>query len=208
MAGPDGRPIRTVGGNKVEFGTLADRRPVAMTETNPNPTPSASLAGAAGSWQLDPTGTTIELRTRAMWGLAKVKGRFNAVEGSGVVGEDGTVSGTLVFDAKSVDTKNKRRDTHLRSGDFFEVEKYPTFTYAATGASPADDGGLKVTGSLTIKDQSRPLELLVTASQPAPDRAILTAEAEIDRRQWGMTWAKMGAGVINQVVVVAQFTRS
>ena len=65
-----------------------------------------------------------------------------------------------------------------------------------------------MTGSLTIRDQSRPLELLVTATQPAPGRATLTAEAEIDRRQWGMTWAKMGAGVINQVIVVAQFIRS
>jgi polyisoprenoid-binding protein YceI len=64
-----------------------------------------------------------------------------------------------------------------------------------------------VTSSLTVKDQSRPLERLVTATQPAPGRATLTAEAQIDRRQWGMTWAKMGAGVINQLVVVAQFTR-
>jgi polyisoprenoid-binding protein YceI len=179
-----------------------------MTETNPNSTPPASLAGATGNWQLDPVGTNIELRTKAMWGLAKVRGRFNALEGSGVVDEDGTLSGTIVFDAKSIDTKNKRRDTHLRGGDFFEVEKYPTLSYSATGASPTDDGKLKVTGSLTVKDQSRPLELLVTATQPAPGRATLTAEAEIDRRQWGMTWAKMGAGVINQVVVVAQFTRA
>jgi polyisoprenoid-binding protein YceI len=179
-----------------------------MTDTNPNPTPPASLADAAGAWQLDPIGTTIELRTKAMWGLAKVRGRFKAVEGSAVVGEDATVSGTIVFDAKSIDTKNKKRDTHLRSGDFFEVDKYPTFTYVATGATPTDDGKLKVTGSLTIRDQSRPLELLATATQPAPGRATLSAEAEIDRRQWGMTWAKMGAGVINQVVVVAQFNRS
>lgn len=179
-----------------------------MTETNPNPTPPASLATVVGQWQLDPVGTTIELRTKAMWGLAKVKGRFSAVEGSGAVGEDGTVSGTLVFDARSIDTKNKRRDSHLRSDDFFEVEKYPTFTYSATGVVPADEGRFKVTGSLTIRDQSRPLELLVSASQPDPSRTILTAEAEIDRRQWGMTWAKMGAGVINQIAVVAQFTRS
>jgi polyisoprenoid-binding protein YceI len=179
-----------------------------MTETNPNPTPPASLATAVGQWQLDPVGTTIELRTKAMWGLAKVKGRFSAVEGSGAVGEDGTVSGTLVFDARSIDTKNKRRDSHLRSDDFFEVEKHPTFTYSATGAVPAAEGRFKVTGSLTIRDQSRPLELLVSASQPDPSRTILTAEAEIDRRQWGMTWAKMGAGVINQIAVVAQFTRS
>ncbi len=143
-----------------------------------------------------------------MWGLAKVRGRFKAVEGSGLVGEDGTVSGTIVFDATSIDTKNSRRDTHLRSGDFFEVEKYPTFAYSATGATPTDDGKLRVTGALTVRDQSRPLELLVTATQPAPGRATLTAEAEIDRRQWGMNWAKMGARVINQVVVEAQFTRS
>jgi polyisoprenoid-binding protein YceI len=179
-----------------------------MTETNPNPTPSASLADAVGNWRLDPAGTTIELRTKAMWGLAKVRGRFKALEGSGVVGEDGTVSGTIVFDAKSIDTKNKKRDTHLRSEDFFEVDKYPTFTYSATGASHTDDGKLKVAGSLTIRDQSRPLELLVTATRPASGGATLTAEAEIDRRQWGMTWAKMGAGVISQIVVVAQFTRS
>jgi polyisoprenoid-binding protein YceI len=179
-----------------------------MTDTNPNPPLPASLVDAVGNWQLDPAGTTIELRTKAMWGLAKVKGRFTAVEGNGVVGDDGTVSGTVVFDATSVDTKNKKRDTHLRSGDFFEVEKYPTFTYAATGASPTDDGKLKVTGSLTIRGQSRPLELLVTATQPAPGQATLSASAEIDRRQWGMTWAKMGAGLINQVVVVAQFTRA
>ena len=178
-----------------------------MTDTNPNPTPPAPLADAAGEWQLDPTGTTIELRTKAMWGLAKVRGHFKAVEGSGVVGEDATVSGTIVFDAESINTKNKKRDTHLRSGDFFEVDKYPTFTYVATGATPTADGKLKVTGSLTIRDQSRPLELVVTATQPAPGRATLTAEAEIDRRQWGMTWAKMGAGVINQIAVVAPFTR-
>ena len=179
-----------------------------MTETNPDATPPASLADAAGQWRLDPTATTIELRTKAMWGLAKVRGRFKAVEGSGVVGDDATVSGSITFDAKSIDTKNNKRDTHLRSSDFFEVEKYPTFTYSAVDAIPTDDGKLKVTGSLTIRDQSRPLELLVTATQSAPGRATLTAEAQIDRRQWGMTWAKMGAGVINQVVVKAQFTRS
>jgi polyisoprenoid-binding protein YceI len=179
-----------------------------MTEPDPNPTLPEPLAGTAGKWLLDPAGSTIELRTKAMWGLAKVRGRINALEGSGVVGEDGTVSGTIVFDAMSIDTKNKKRDTHLRSSDFFEAEKYPTFTYAATGASPTGDGKLKVTGSLTIRDQSLPLDLLVTATRPAPGRATLTAEAEIDRRQWGMTWDKMGAGVINQVVVVAQFTSS
>jgi polyisoprenoid-binding protein YceI len=166
------------------------------------------LAGAAGTWRLDATATTIELRTKAMWGLAKVKGTFKALEGSGIVGEDGSLSGALVIDAKSIDTKNKKRDDHLRGSDFFEVEKYPTFTYTASGASPTTDGRLKVNGSLTIKGESRPVELLATASEPTPGRAVLTAETEIDRSQWGVTWAKMGAGLVNQLVVVAQFTKS
>ena len=75
------------------------------------------------------------------------------------------------------------------------------------GVSPDGEGRLKVSGTLTIKGQSRPLDLIATATEPAPGRAILTAEAEIDRRQWGITWAKMGAGVHNHLVVAAHFTR-
>ncbi len=178
-----------------------------MAATDPTTDPTTLLAGATGDWRLDPAATTIELRTKAAWGLAKVKGSFDAIEGHGSVGEDGTLSGALVIDAKSVDTGVKRRDKHLRSGDFFEVDKHPTFTYVATGVSPDGEGRLKVSGTLTIKGQSRPLDLIATATEPAPGRAILTAEAEIDRRQWGITWAKMGAGVHNHLVVAAHFTR-
>lgn len=164
-------------------------------------------AAAAGSWKLDPVATTIELRTKAMWGLAKVKAHFKAIEGSAVVSEDGRVSGTIVIDARSVDTKNSKRDTHLRSGDFFEVEKYPSFTYSVTGASPAAGGKTKLNGTFTVRDQTRPLDVLATTTENGPDRVTITAETELDRSQWGLTWAKMGAGLHNQLVITAQFTR-
>jgi polyisoprenoid-binding protein YceI len=179
-----------------------------MTETNQGEGPSGLLAGAVGRWKLDPGATTVELHTKAMWGLAKVKAGFKAIEGDGIVGADGTVSGTFVIDARSVDTKNSKRDKHLRSGDFFEVEKYPTFTYSVTGASLGAGGNkIKVTGTFTVHDQTRPLEVLATATETGTGRVTIAAEAELDRSQWGLTWAKMGAGLHNHVVVSAQFTR-
>jgi polyisoprenoid-binding protein YceI len=84
-----------------------------MTEVTPT-----SLAGMVGTWQLDPKATIIEFHTTAMWGLAKVAGTIRAVQGSGAVGDDGAVSGELVLDAASIDTKIKRRDKHLRGRDF------------------------------------------------------------------------------------------
>src|ERR1700693_1442394 len=99
-----------------------------MTESTSNSVLPAPVT-TAGTWHLDPNRTTIEFHTKAVWGLAKVKGTFSAVSGSGVVGDRGTISGELVVDANSIDTRNKRRDKHLRSADFFDVSAYPTFSF-------------------------------------------------------------------------------
>jgi polyisoprenoid-binding protein YceI len=165
------------------------------------------LGGATGTWQLDPKSTTIEIHTSALWGIAKVKGTFGAVSGNGVLGDQGGISGELVVDATSIDTKNKKRDKHLRSADFFEADKYPTFTFTASGTAPSADGTLKLEGVLCIKDQSHPVELVATSTRPSPDRLMLNAEATIDRSHWGMSWKK-GSSFVNRVVVVAQFVRS
>src|SRR6202034_3409129 len=90
---------RSTGGHR----TMATIEPSGRTE--------GLFAGAAGAWVLDPSATTIELQTKAMWGLAKVKGSFTAVDGAGTVTADGGVSGTLVIDASSVNTSNSKRDT-------------------------------------------------------------------------------------------------
>jgi polyisoprenoid-binding protein YceI len=164
------------------------------------------LSDAAGTWTLDPSATTITLQTKAMWGLAKVNGSFTALEGSGTVSATGAVTGTLSIDASSVDTGNKKRDNHLRSADFFEADKHAHFTYTATGASPAGADQVKVTGNLTVRDQTRPLDIVATVTNTGTS-AVLTADFELDRSAWGVSWAKMGARLVNHVKVSAHFTK-
>lgn len=69
----------------------------------------------AGEWVLDPRESTIRLSSTAMGGLATVKGAFRDVSGHGTVSPDGRASGTIAISAASIDTRNSRRDTHLRS---------------------------------------------------------------------------------------------
>ena len=169
---------------------------------------ATSLAGMVGTWQLDPKHTTVEFHTTAMWGLAKVTGTVRAVQGSGLVGDDGGVSGDLVLDATSIDTKIKRRDKHLRGRDFLDVGTYPTFTFTVSDATaPSHEGTVEIKGSLRIKDQSHPVELVATLTTPSVERITLSGELAVDRRQWGVSRAPMGAGLVNRVTVVAQFVR-
>ncbi len=164
---------------------------------------------ATGTWSLDPTATTVQLHTKALWGLAKVTGTLKVVEGSGTVGADGQVAGRLVLDAGSIDTRNHRRDEHLRSADFFEVDQYPSITYTATGATVLGADKVKVTGTLEVHGVTRPLDVEAALTEMTPTRATITADASgIDRRGWGLTWAKFGTGVINRVIVRAVFTKA
>jgi polyisoprenoid-binding protein YceI len=169
---------------------------------------STILTGVMGTWQLDPKTTTVEFHTTAHWGPSKVVGTVRALEGRGTVGDDGGVSGDLVLDATSIDTKIKRRDKHLRGRDFFDVSRYPTFTFTASEATPLPEGTVGIKGTLRIKDQSHPIELVATLTTPSAGRITLSGVAVIDRRQWGVVGAPMGAGLVNRVVVVAQFEQS
>jgi polyisoprenoid-binding protein YceI len=167
-----------------------------------------ALVDSAGTWLLDPSETTVELHTKAMWGTAKVKASFTVLEGAAVVGPEGEVTGTLVVDAASVDTGKRMRDKHLRSKDFFEVDSYPTFVYTVTAARVAEDNSVVFSGTLTVHGQTRPLEVRSVATVTGPNRVQLTGEADIDRSLWGLTWARMGARLDNHVVVTAAFTRT
>ena len=166
---------------------------------------AVGLSAYAGRWTLDPSQTSIEFHTKAMWVLG-VKGTFKSIEGGGTVGTDGSVNGSLVLDAASVDTKKKKRDDHLRTADFFEVNAFPTITFAVTGARPKGAGKVELTGDLTIHGTARPLTLLADVSTDNGS-ATLSAEVDIDRSAWGLTWAKMGAALTNHVVINARFTK-
>lgn len=178
-----------------------------MTIPQQDSATTTAITSSVGTWTLDPAATTIVLHTKAMWGVAKVKATFAALEGTGAVTADGQVSGTLVVDAASVDSGTKKRDNHLRGKDFFEVDTYPTFVYAVSGAAPAADGTVALAGTLAIHGVTKPVEVIATVTADGPDRATVSAGVDIDRSQWGVSWAKMGARLDNHVLISAVFTR-
>lgn len=174
-----------------------------MTSTNQT---VADLSAFAGTWTLDPGQTSVVFHTKALW-LVNVQGTFKAIEGSGIVGVDGSVSGSIVLDAASVDTNKKKRDIHLRQADFFEVDTYPTITFTVTNAHPIGVGQAELSGDLTIHGATRAVTLLADVSVTGGS-ATVSAELDIDRSAWGITWAKMGAGLSNHVAINARFIQA
>ena len=160
-----------------------------------------------GEWVLDPRKSSVRLKTRSMWGLAPVKGVFREVSGNGTVSSDGQVSGTVTVAAASIDTKNARRDTHLRSADFFDVANNPDITFAADLIRPSGQG-VAVAGALTVRGRTRPLSFDAAASVQGDGGIWLDAEIRINRADFGLIWNPMGlVGVNNTLAIHAVFTR-
>jgi polyisoprenoid-binding protein YceI len=113
-------------------------------------------AGLAGEWILDPSRSTVSLKSRHVWGLARVNGVFRQVTGNATVSPTGEVSGAITMAAASIDTMNTRRDTYLRSGGFFDGDNCPHITFTADGIRPSGQG-VTVTGALRVRDRARPL---------------------------------------------------
>jgi polyisoprenoid-binding protein YceI len=181
-------------------------------------TPSGQLAAPAvqallqdgkltGSWTLDPARSEIRLKSRSMWGMAPVKGVFREVSGSGTVAADGTVSGTITVAAGSIDTKVAKRDTHLRSADFFDTGNHPSITFTVDQITPASNGAT-VTGSLTVRDRTRPVTLGASVSAFDGDEVWLDTELKVNRADYGLTWNQLGmASMHNTITIHAVFTR-
>jgi polyisoprenoid-binding protein YceI len=161
----------------------------------------------AGEWVLDPRKSSIRLKSKNAWGLAPVNGVFREVSGNGAVSADGQVSGTVTVAAASIDTKNTRRDTHLRSADFFDSGNHPDITFTADGIRPSGQA-VTVTGALTVRGRTRPLSFEAAASVQGDGGIWLDAEVHINRADFGLTWNLMGmAGVNNTLAIHAVFTR-
>jgi polyisoprenoid-binding protein YceI len=165
-----------------------------------------AISDLSGTWTLDPRRSTIQFQTKAMW-IQSVKGTLRVTEGSGTVNPDGRVTGRLVVDPSSIDTKNKRRDEHLRGADFLEVQKHPIITFDLTGAHLGASGQSTIEGNLSIRGISRLIEVRAALRADGDGALTLDAQTEIDRREWGVRWAKMGAGLNNRVTIKATFVR-
>ena len=172
---------------------------------------STVTAPARTQWTIDPTHSNVEFSVRHMM-IATVKGRFGDVQGRVEFDESDptTASVDVTIDAASVDTRTPQRDEHLRSADFFDVEKFPTLTFKSRKVSAHGDD-LKVTGDLTLHGHTREVVLDVTPLGRQSDpwggvRAGFEATGKIKRSDFGLTWnqaLETGGVVVSDDVKIA-----
>ncbi|MEV0183000.1 YceI family protein [Streptomyces sp. NPDC050625] len=147
---------------------------------------------AAGTWKVDPGHAEVGFMGRHFM-LTKVRGRFTGVDATVRIGErpeDSRV--TAVIDMASVESGDRTRDDHLRSGDFFDAEKHPQAVFESTSVIWNGRSGT-LDGNLTIKGVTHPVSLDVDylgyARDPwGGDRTVFSASGKINREDWGLTW--------------------
>lgn len=143
-----------------------------------------------GTWNLDPTHTEIGFVVRHL--MSKVRGKFETFEGSLTTADDITASSVQVeVDLSSINTGTADRDNHLRSSDFFDVESHPKMTFVSTGVVQKSDEDYVVTGDLTIKGVTKPVELIVEFLGEGGDpwggtRVGVEASGVISRKEFGI----------------------
>jgi polyisoprenoid-binding protein YceI len=164
---------------------------------------------AAGNWVLDPAGSDAGFHVKHFWGAITVHGTFERMAGEASVGPDGNVTARISFDASSLNTKNKQRDNHLRSADFFHTEKHPHVTLTVTSARPAGPAALDCQGTLEAAGNARPVTFTARIDQVSPQAAVLTGEVVVDRATFGMTWSPLHmSSMTARGTVTARFTRA
>ena len=148
---------------------------------------------AAGTYQLDAAHKRVGFVVRHLM-VSKVRGDFAQAEATITIAEDPLQSSVVAtITTASVQTGNADRDNHLRTGDFFEAEKYPQLTFRSTGIKSHAGAEFVLDGELTIKDVTKPVELVVEfegATTSPYGQAIFgfSASTEIDREDWGLTY--------------------
>ncbi len=148
---------------------------------------------AAGSYTIDAAHTSVEFVARHLM-ITKVRGRFSEVSGTITIEDEPELSHVEVeIGMASVDTGNGDRNAHLRSADFFDVENHPAMSFRSSGLQKTKSGKFQLTGELTIRGVTRPVAFDVEfdGATPSPfgdERIAFTAEAEVNREDWGLTW--------------------
>lgn len=158
--------------------------------TTPIETPASPLL-TAGDWHVDPRRSDVTFHTRALFGLLPVHGRFDGYDGVLHVAPDGTASGELRIETKTIDTGTAKRDAHLRTADFFFADEHPEMTFALTAIAPAAGGAPTLTGTLTIRDAVLPVSAPVAITALGDDVRLET-ELTVDHAAAGLGWAKTG----------------
>jgi polyisoprenoid-binding protein YceI len=148
----------------------------------------------AGAYTLDTSHTRLGFSARHAM-VTTVRGSFPAFEGTATIdtADPAASSVSLTIDVAGIDTGNADRDGHLRSGDFFDAEQYPTITFTSTEVVREDESTWQITGDLTIKDVTKPVTIEFESTGSARDpfgnlRVGFEGATTINRKDWGLTW--------------------
>jgi polyisoprenoid-binding protein YceI len=165
-----------------------------------------------GTWSIDTSHSSAEFVVRHLV-VSKVKGRFTTFDGKiEIDGNDPLASSvTATIELASVDTHDEKRDEHLRSADFFDVENHPTMTFVSRKVVPDGGDDYKVEGDLSIRGVTRPVVLDLEFNGQSADpwggtRAGFSATTEINRRDFGLEWNMVvdsGAALVGEKVKIA-----
>ena len=161
-----------------------------MSTTTAAPTQTSTT-----TWNIDPAHTSVEFKVKHMM-IANVKGHFSKVSGVLTRNESDPAKDRIeaTIEAGSIQTRDEQRDAHLKSADFFHVEKFPTLHFRSTGVSVVGGGELSVEGDLTIHGVTKKINFAVEGpTPPAKDpwgntRIGLSASTKINRMDFGLTW--------------------
>jgi polyisoprenoid-binding protein YceI len=144
-----------------------------------------------GTYAADPAHSSVEFAVRHM-GLATIRGRAAGVAATlDATGEHPVLEGTI--DAASLTTHDEQRDGHLASPDFFDTGRFPTISFRSSEFDPRADGTARLTGELTMKGVTRPIELeaVITGSGQDPwgnERVGVDISGVLDRNEYGVSW--------------------
>jgi polyisoprenoid-binding protein YceI len=154
----------------------------------------SSIEDLTGDYQLDPAHTRIYFVARHAM-VTSVRGYFHEFDGRLHLDAENPEASTahVTVQVASLDTGQEQRDAHLRSPDFFDIETYPEMRFESTEVATVDEDMYRLTGDLTIRDQTRPVTLEVTFNGSAKDpygnlRAGFEGKVVVNRRDWGLTW--------------------
>ena len=157
-------------------------------------TPTTATAPTVTTWDIDTSHSSVGFNVRHLV-ISKTHGRFTRWNGSITLDEANLANSRVEvnIDADSIDTNEPQRDAHLRSADFFDVEKNPKLTFVSTQITPGAGGEFRIAGDLTIAGITRPVVLEAeslgrTADPWGGQRAGFSAKTTIDRRDFGLTW--------------------
>lgn len=156
------------------------------------------LPASAETWTLDPAHTIVNFRVRYMM-ISWVRGVFGKVKGEAayVPGRPATARVAVEIEAASIDTQHERRDTHLKSADFIDVEKHPAIAFKSKGVRNARAEGFDLVGDLTIRGVTKEVVLKVedvsgvTKDPRGRERVGATATTRINRHDFGASYNRV-----------------